>query len=53
MDRQPPIVIEPYDPTWPAKFAVEKAELAPAAIVAGERRHRVYHDEPGTEHGRG
>jgi GrpB-like predicted nucleotidyltransferase (UPF0157 family) len=27
MDGQPPVIIEPYDPTWPTKFELEKRVL--------------------------
>ena len=29
MHGQPPIVIEPYDPAWPAMFEAEAALIAP------------------------
>lgn len=29
MHGQPPVIIEPFDPTWPAKFEAEKAMLVP------------------------
>src|SRR5579871_5446462 len=30
MHGQPPVVIEPYDPTWPTKYEAERALLEPA-----------------------
>ena len=30
MHGQPPVVIEPYDPSWPIKFEAERALLQPA-----------------------
>jgi GrpB-like predicted nucleotidyltransferase (UPF0157 family) len=28
MHGQPPVIIEPYDPSWPAKFEAEKGALS-------------------------
>ncbi|HLI65941.1 MAG TPA: GrpB family protein [Caulobacteraceae bacterium] len=41
MHGQPPVVIEPYDPAWPAMFEVERAVLAAvlAPWLAGPIEH--------------
>ena len=41
MHGQPPVIIEPYDPIWPAKFEAEKTLLAPilAPWLAGPIEH--------------
>jgi GrpB-like predicted nucleotidyltransferase (UPF0157 family) len=41
MHEQPPVIIEPYDPSWPLKFEAEKSALASALSpwLAGPIEH--------------
>lgn len=41
MYGQPPVIVEPYDPAWPAKFEAERKELATvlARWLAGPIEH--------------
>jgi GrpB-like predicted nucleotidyltransferase (UPF0157 family) len=41
MHSQPPVIVEPYDPSWPTKFEAERKALAPvlARWLAGPIEH--------------